>query len=88
MPGVTRVLSDNAVGTILGPGAPTVKTEGQSTSVINDSVSPHGDPPHVSATIVSASSTVFAEGKPVSRIGDSMDFGALFQGSPNVFANG
>ena len=31
---------------------------------------------------------VFAEGRPVSRVGDSMDFGALFQGSPNVFANG
>ena len=32
MPGVTRVLTDNAVGTILGPGAPTVKTEGSDTS--------------------------------------------------------
>ena len=40
------------------------------------------------AKVNRGSRNVFAEGKPVSRIGDSMDFGALFQGSPNVFANG
>ena len=40
------------------------------------------------AKVNRGSPNVFAEGKPVSRIGDSMDFGALFQGSPNVFANG
>ena len=39
-------------------------------------------------TRAEGSPNVFAEGKPVSRIGDSMDRGALFQGSPNVFANG
>ena len=40
------------------------------------------------AKVNRGSPTVFAEGRPVSRIGDSMDSGALFQGSPNVFANG
>ena len=40
------------------------------------------------AKVNAGSPNVFAEGKPVSRIGDSMDRGALFQGSPNVFANG
>lgn len=86
MPGVTRVLTDNAVGTILGPGAPTVKTEGQITSVINDNVSPHGDPPHVSATMVSASGTVFAEGQPVVRKGDNASCGHSATGSGTVFA--
>ena len=36
MPGVTKVLADTAGGTNLGPGAPTVITEGQPTSVIGD----------------------------------------------------
>ena len=43
---------------------------------------PHG------AKVNMGSRNVFAEGKPVARIGDSMDFGFLFQGSPNVYANG
>ncbi len=59
---------------------------GQWRSVINDSVSPHGDPPHVSATIVSASSTVFAEGKPVTRKGDSASCGHSATGSGTVFS--
>ena len=40
------------------------------------------------AKVNRGSPNVFAEGRPVSRVGDSMDFGALFQGSPNVRANG
>ena len=38
------------------------------------------------AVINAGSRTVFAEGIPVARLGDSADFGALIQGSPNVFA--
>lgn len=40
------------------------------------------------AVINSGSPNVFAEGRPIARVGDSMDFGALFLGSPNVKANG
>jgi uncharacterized Zn-binding protein involved in type VI secretion len=38
------------------------------------------------AKVNRGSFTVFAEGKPVARRGDSADFGALIQGSQNVFA--
>jgi len=40
------------------------------------------------ARVNMGSPNVFAEGRPVSRVGDSMDFGRLFMGSPNVRANG
>ena len=38
------------------------------------------------AKINRGSNTVFAEGKPVARRGDSADRGRMIQGSPNVFA--
>ena len=41
--------------------------------------------PHV-ANLNAGSSTVFIEGIPVGRIGDSADAGAMISGSPNVFA--
>ena len=43
--------------------------------------------PH-SAKVNMGSRSVFGLGIPVARDGDSTDFGALFQGSPNVFAGG
>ena len=43
--------------------------------------------PH-KAKVNMGSRSVFAIGKPVARDKDSTDFGALFQGSPNVFAGG
>jgi uncharacterized Zn-binding protein involved in type VI secretion len=38
------------------------------------------------AKVNRGSFTVFAEGKPVARKGDSADRGRMIQGSPNVFA--
>tara|TARA_B100001057_G_scaffold173393_1_gene174030 strand:- start:4078 stop:4389 length:312 start_codon:yes stop_codon:yes gene_type:complete len=38
------------------------------------------------AVIKTGSPTVFAEGRPVARLGDRADFGAMAMGSPNVFA--
>lgn len=43
--------------------------------------------PHV-ANLNAGSSSVFAEGIPVGRVGDSADAGAMTGGSPNVFAGG
>ena len=43
--------------------------------------------PH-KAKVNMGSRSVFGLGIPVARDGDSTDFGALFQGSPNVFAGG
>lgn len=42
--------------------------------------------PHV-AFLNSGSPNVFIEGKPVGRVGDSADAGAMTSGSSNVFAN-
>lgn len=36
--------------------------------------------------IASGSETVFVNGKPIARIGDSIDSGAIIAGSPDVFA--
>ena len=41
--------------------------------------------PH-SAKVNSGSGSVFAQGVPVARVGDSADRGSMIQGSPNVFA--
>ena len=43
--------------------------------------------PH-SVKIASGSSTVFVNGKPIARVGDSIDSGAITSGSNNVFAGG
>ena len=40
------------------------------------------------ANINQGSTSVFAEGIPVARVGDSTDQGAMIQGAPNVFAGG
>ena len=40
------------------------------------------------AKVNMGSGSVFAQSIPVARDGDSTDFGALFMGSPNVFAGG
>lgn len=86
MPGVSRVTTDNAGGLIVGPGAPTVFTEGQPTSTVNDNIATHGDPPHVGATMVGSSGTVYAEGKLVCRSGDNASCGHSASGSGTVFA--
>jgi uncharacterized Zn-binding protein involved in type VI secretion len=86
MPGVARVLQDAAGGTNMGPGAPSVKTEGKVTSVVNDNIAPHGQAPHVSAKMVSSSGTVYAEGKLVCREGDSASCSHTSNGSGTVFA--
>jgi uncharacterized Zn-binding protein involved in type VI secretion len=86
MPGVARVLGDNAGGTQLGPGAPSVKTEGFTTAVMGDRIAPHGDPPHVTPVMVQASGTVFAEGIQVCRQSDAASCNHTSTGSGTVFA--
>ena len=86
MPGVSRVGRDAAKGTILGPGASTVFTEGSRTSLLGDKVAPHGKPPHSSPTIAKSSTTVFAQGKGVVRKGDTATCGHATTGSSTVFS--
>lgn len=54
-------------GLITGPGAvkPLVQAEFKTVSVVGDTVSSHGKPPHAASTIVTGSSSVYANGKPV-----------------------
>ena len=75
-----------AGGVIIGPGAPTVLVNGSAVSTLGDTVTPHGDPPHSSATIISSSKTVLAQGIGIVRVGDKASCGhSVGRGSPNVF---
>lgn len=75
-------------GLITGPGAvdPLVQAEFKTVSVVDDTVASHGPDPHAETTIATGSSTVFANGKPVTlagkdgstaTCGDQVDTGAL-----------
>ena len=48
-------------GMVMGPCAATVFCEGMPVSLIGDSVSPHGEPPHSSSMILLGSFSVFAD---------------------------
>jgi uncharacterized Zn-binding protein involved in type VI secretion len=54
-------------GLITGPGAigPLVRAEFKTVSVVGDTVASHGETPHSVTTIATGSSTVNANGKPV-----------------------
>ena len=58
--------------------------------VIKNPAYPPSPPPCIphKAKVNRGSPNVFAQGIPVARLGDSADFGAMIQGSQNVFANG
>lgn len=92
MPSVARVGVDKVGGivtggVITGPGKPTVRINGSPVSVIGDNVAPHGAGPHANATIVQGSSTVFAGGIGIARLGDLASCGhTVDSGSPNVSA--
>ena len=69
---------------IIGPGAPTVISEGFVTSVMGDQVAPHGESPHTKATIIAAS-TVVAMGKPVAKMGDLATCGDTVMSASTIF---
>ena len=78
MPGVSRKGDANSAGgAITGSCASTVFANGRNVSLTGDSVTPHpccgkpGCAPHCSAKTSGGSPTVFAEGKPIIRKGDS-----------------
>ncbi|MEO8753198.1 MAG: PAAR domain-containing protein [Casimicrobiaceae bacterium] len=53
----------------------TVTLNGLAVVRLHDPVTTHGDPPHAAATMAEASSSVFAEGVAVCRIGDKASCG-------------
>jgi len=54
-------------GLITGPGAvgPLVRAEFKTVSVVGDTVASHGETPHSATTIANGSTSVYANGKPV-----------------------
>ena len=86
MPGISRVGTDTAGGTITGAGETTVFVNGSVISILGDAVASHGLPPHAAPTMVESSSTVFAGGIGVVRLGDAASCGHTATGSGDVFA--
>lgn len=89
MPGISRCGVDTAGSTIIGPGSSNVFVNGSKTVLIGDNVKPHppSPSPHSKAPkMVTASSTVFANGKPVVRSGDLASCSHSATGSSNVYA--
>jgi uncharacterized Zn-binding protein involved in type VI secretion len=78
MPAKARVGIDTVGGgLIIGPGCTTVMVEGAPASIIGDAVAPHEpfEGEHLTATLVEGSATVYAEGRPVVRLGDAASCG-------------
>ena len=73
-----------AGGVIIGPGAPTVLVNGSPVSTVGDAVTPHGEPPHAAAKIITSSKTVFAQGKGIVRAGDKASCGHSVASETNV----
>ena len=62
------------------------KTDPTAAHTIPNGASPPVCVSHSGAVINAGSGTVNVNGKPIARIGDSCDAGAIFNGSSNVFA--
>lgn len=87
MPGISRIGLDTAGGVITGPPmAATVLVNGAPVAVLGAMVAPHGTGPHLAATMIAASATVFAGGLPVCRAGDAASCGDTATGSSDVTA--
>lgn len=81
------LVGDSVVGggLIVGPGAPSVICSGFIVACVGDAVAPHGTGAHANATIVTGSKSVFADGRPVARIGDLASCGhVIASGSAEV----
>ena len=87
---LSRVGDGNQAGGKIQNGAGTVYANGLKVGLHSSSISPHAPwgkphPPHASAKTTSGSSTVYAEGKPVLKVGSGNSCGhSITQGSPNI----
>lgn len=100
MPAVVRIGDSLSTGhvctgstTLGGANQSSVYANGILVAVVGAPTVSHPAPPqppcapHV-AFLNAGSGSVFVEGIPVGRVGDSADAGAMTSGSPNVFAGG
>lgn len=88
MKGVARVGRDLVGGRaiITGPGVPTVLVNNKPISVVGDTVTPHGENQHASATIVKGTELVYANNKPISMVSGVASCGdVITSGSVNVY---
>lgn len=86
MPGITRINTDAAGGTITGMVQDgTVFANGQPVSVHGDPVAPHGVAPHAAPTMIAGSNNVFINGIAVCNAGDLATCGHAASGSGDVF---
>jgi len=91
MAAVSRVGDQNQVGGAIKRGADSVFVNGIAIGLHVSGITPHAPwgrphPPHEAATTTSGSSTVFAEGVPVLKVGSGNSCGhSIVQGSPDVF---
>lgn len=86
MPGVSRIGTDAAGGTIIGVLAPTVFANGANVAVKGCAVAPHGPGVHGGPVMQGSSATVFANGILICRQGDPANCGHPASGSGDVFA--
>ena len=87
---LSRVGDGNQEGGKIQNGASTVYANGLKVGLHSSSISSHAPwgrphPPHASAKTTSGSPTVYAEGKPVLKVGSGNSCGhSITQGSPNI----
>ncbi len=87
MPGVSRITTDSAGGTLIGVLAAKVFVNGNNVAVLNCAIQGHGVAPHAAPVMSVASANVYANGIKVCRQGDSASCSHTATGSGNVFAN-
>lgn len=88
MPQICRIGDTNDMKGAITDGASTVFANGILLGLQGSSISPHNNfkGPHNSAKVSAGSPSVFADGKPVARIGSLNSCGhSMSQGSPDVF---
>lgn len=84
MSNVSLVGVDSAGGSIVGPGNPDWTWDGKPISLLGDSIQPHGNSPHVSASIVEGSPWMTINGIPVTRAGSAASCGHSATGSSGM----
>ena len=88
---ISRVGDKNQAGGSIKDGAGTVYANGIKVGLHTSSITPHAPfarrahPPHADSKTTSGSSTVYAEGKPVLKVGSGTTCGhSIAQGSPDI----
>lgn len=86
MPGISRLYTDRAGGSLISGSNSTVFVNGNPAAVIGTNVAGHGKSPHSGPVMISGSGSVFVNGLSVCRQGDSASCGHTASGSGNVSA--